>query len=287
MKKIAFAHSVDPSRLRPEITQLRASLEQLGLVSELTNWRDPTINWRAYDAVFIRPCSEYFLHQSAFYQWLALLDGLAVPAINTTQTVRWNMNKRYLQALQRQGISIIPSCFVAQGTLCNLPALLDEQDWREAIIKPSISAGAHETFRLNRSDAAHYQTRADQILASCDLIIQPFMSEIITDGEWSLLFVRDQLCHAVIKRAKTGDYRIQDVHGGTYERITPPASLVDLGRRALACSPDAPLYGRVDGLFHNGEFLVMEIELIEPFLYTTVNEALINQLTKEMAAYVT
>jgi len=287
MKKIAFAHSVEPSKLRPEITLLRESLHRQNIATELTNWRDPHIPWQDFDAVFMRPCSEYFLYETEFYQWLDTIDLLGIPAINSTQTIRWNMNKRYLQELQQHGIAIVPSCFIAQGSTLSLTDTLNTLGWSEIIIKPSVSAGAYETFRFYRNDAPAYQASAQRILATTDLIIQPFLPAILEEGEWSLLFIKGQLSHAVIKRAKAGDFRIQDVHGGTYERIIPPPALVELATQALHCCPDQAIYGRVDGVFDREAFLIMEIELIEPFLYSTVNEALIDQLTREIAAYVT
>lgn len=285
MKNIAFAHSVDIARLRPEVMQLMQALIARGLHATLANWQQPT-DWKQYDAVFLRGCSEYFHDSDAFVTWLKQLKSLGIPTINHSETVLWNLNKRYLQMLEQNGFPIIPSRFYSQGSHLNLASQLDDAGWPQAIIKPCISAGAFETFRLSRANAAQYQSKADMILKSCDLIIQPFMEEILDEGEWSLLFAEDRLSHAVIKNAKAGDFRIQDVHGGTYQTITPPQALVDHARRALTCAPHPPLYSRVDGIMHRGEFLIMEIELIEPFLYSTVHEPIIDLLARAIASRV-
>ena len=81
--------------------------------------------------------------------------------------------------------------------------------------------------------------------------------------------------HALIKRAKKGDYRIQSLYGGTEERIPPSEADIEAARNVLSVLEEAPLYARVDMIRGGeGDLLLMELELIEPYLYPLQADAL-------------
>jgi glutathione synthase/RimK-type ligase-like ATP-grasp enzyme len=105
------------------------------------------------------------------------------------------------------------------------------------------------------------------MLASGALLAQPFLPEIVADGELSLLFFGGEFSHAVRKRAKPGDFRVQWTHGGTHVAEAVSRSLVDEARRVLAAAPSPGLYARVDGIVRDGRFVLMELEQIEPYLF--------------------
>jgi glutathione synthase/RimK-type ligase-like ATP-grasp enzyme len=99
------------------------------------------------------------------------------------------------------------------------------------------------------------------------LLIQPFIEEIRTRGEWSLVFVDGDLTHAVLKRPAEGDFRVQPRLGGSVTAAVAPASVQTTARAALAALPAAPLYARIDGVETAGGALVMEVEVNEPGLF--------------------
>jgi hypothetical protein len=51
------------------------------------------------------------------------------------------------------------------------------------------------------------------------------------------------------------------------QRVDPALDLVELAAEILAICPDPQLYSRVDGVFREGRFELMEVELIDPSLY--------------------
>jgi glutathione synthase/RimK-type ligase-like ATP-grasp enzyme len=100
-------------------------------------------------------------------------------------------------------------------------------------------------------------------------MVQQFIPGIRTRGEWSLSFFAGRFSHAVIKTPKAGDFRVQAEHGGSERRVPPPDFVLAAAKRALAALAEVPLYARVDGVENDGQFLLMELELIEPTLYLT------------------
>jgi len=77
-----------------------------------------------------------------------------------------------------------------------------------------------------------------------------------------------EFSHAVVKRPKTGDFRVQPHLGGVTLPSPPPPGSIELARQALAAAPAKATYARVDMVpGDDGELLIMELELIEPALF--------------------
>jgi hypothetical protein len=99
-------------------------------------------------------------------------------------------------------------------------------------------------------------------------MIQPFIPAIATEGELSFLFVDGEFSHALVKRNATGDYRIQEAYGGRSMRIDPTKQDQAQARAVLDVLDAPPLYARVDMVRgSDGKLLLMELEVIEPFLF--------------------
>ena len=112
------------------------------------------------------------------------------------------------------------------------------------------------------------------------------MPEIVAAGEWSLVYFDGKFSHALIKRAKPGDFRVQSGHGGTVLKTVAPENVLTQALKILKFLPRMPCYARVDGIVRNGAFLLMELELLEPQLFLDVeaqaasrfSEAILNHL---------
>jgi glutathione synthase/RimK-type ligase-like ATP-grasp enzyme len=82
---------------------------------------------------------------------------------------------------------------------------------------------------------------------------------MLFDGEFS---------HAVVKRPKSGDFRVQPHLGGVTIPSPAPPGAIALARQALAAAPAKATYARVDMVpDDDGSLLIMELELIEPALF--------------------
>jgi glutathione synthase/RimK-type ligase-like ATP-grasp enzyme len=262
--RLALATSTIIPGIDADDAHLAISLQRLAIEPTPCIWNDPAIDWSSFDAVLIRTTWDYFKHYAAFRQWL---DRLTIPAINNQRLLHWNSDKRYLLQLEQLGVDIIPTRIVtAQKLGETLAAFAD----REVVVKPTVSGGAWHTLRGTVGQAAFDQA-VTQLPQDLDYIVQPFVPEIVRDGEWSILFFDGQYSHAVLKRAASGDYRVQGIFGGSTEVIEPGAALIASAQRALdataAIGHTDQAYARVDGVIVDGRFLLMEVEMIEPFLF--------------------
>ncbi|MBC7545880.1 MAG: hypothetical protein H7338_24385 [Candidatus Sericytochromatia bacterium] len=254
--------------LTPDDGDLIAALETHGWRTSALIWNDPAVDWSLAAGVLVRSTWDYHLHHGQFTAWLDRLDRQGIPVLNPTAAIRANLDKRYLRDLADQGIPIVPTRFVDPGPVVpDLATVMDRLAWGEVVIKPLVSGGAHRTWRVRRAEADAFQAELAETVQSTGAMIQAFAPEILADGEWSLIFIGGEYSHAVIKRPKTGDFRVQDIHGGTIT-VATPAKALQVQAATLLAHMAAPLpYARVDGIARDGTLWLMEVELIEPNLF--------------------
>jgi len=266
MREIAFATCPK----FPEITdhdQLTADiLRQRGIQVASAVWNAPGIDWSRFECVVIRSTWEYDVEPHHYERWLQrFTDG---PRLwNPPEAVIWNINKKYLLSLTERGVEVAPMMYVHSGEAPALRALLVERQWSAAVIKPAVSGNARGTWRTSLTSADQDQAQFAEQLRHEDLLIQPYMPEIASQGEWSLIFFADEYSHAVLKRPAAGDFRVQRDFGGTTVLATPPQTFVEQAREVLAAADFDLLYARVDAIERQGKLILMELEINEPFLF--------------------
>ena len=280
-KRIALATSADFAGLHEHDLPLVDALRAAGLDPVVEIWTDPSVDWSGYDAVLLRSVWDYHRRYDEFTEWLAQLDKAGVPVLNDSGLVRWNGDKRYLLELRERGVAIVPSQVAAGACLREVVAGLTGQ---EIVVKPIVGASALHTIR-GLAGSAELDRALDE-LPDLVYLVQPFQSEILTGGEWSLMFIDGEYTHAVVKRPAAGDYRVQEHHGGHSILIDPAPAVLDGARTALEAAGPTPAYARVDGVVVNGRFLLMELELIEPYLFLPHSPQATQKLAATVAARV-
>lgn len=266
-RRLAFATSAELPSIQPDDAHLAGTLEQLGITPVSCIWNDPAVDWSAFDAVLIRTIWDYYKHHAAFIAWLDRLDQLGVSTINDSRMLRWNSDKRYLLELDCRGVAVIPTRLAEAGKLTGALASMTGQ---QVVIKPTVSGGAWHTASGRVGDADFSRAVAG-LPPDIDFLVQPFVPEIVSAGEWSLLYFGGEFSHAVIKRPASGDWRVQSEYGGSVDAMVPSAATLTSAEQALAAIAAMGFgelaYARVDGVISDGRFLIMELELIEPFLF--------------------
>jgi len=270
--KIAFVTHAGLPELSADDRLAVEELRRRGARVEPAVWNDSQVRWSAYDRVVIRSCWDYHLRPDAFLGWLERLEEERAPLWNPAPVVRGNVDKAYLAGLAAAGLPVVPTVRLERGEPADLAALLDRKGWAEAVVKPSVSASAFRTLRVGRGDAGAAQAKLEELLASSGALVQPFLPEIQSGGEWSLIFLGGRYSHAVLKRPKSGDFRVQQELGGSADPTVPSHGLIEQARRVVETIPGPWLYARVDGLEIGGTFTLMELELTEPSLFLGTDE---------------
>ena len=253
-------------RLMPEIEATQQALAAHGIRLEMADYESLGDPLPEGDAYLLQGMSGYHEDYAGFMETMKLLEASGKPCFNSPVLVRWNSDKIYMRELEEKGIATLPTLWADSLE----PSLMEKaaaNGWKNVVVKPTISAGAFHTIKLASSDSATWDAYLQQAPKDKALMVQPFASEVVEEGEWSFLFFNGKFSHSLLKTAKAGDYRIQHVHGGGYVHLPPPPELLKDAQTVISLLPEIPLYGRVDGIRRDGRLYLMEVELIEPFLY--------------------
>lgn len=251
---------------------------QHGVHVDVISWHVTDIDWSQYDAVIVRSTWDYQEHADAFIDKLIEITKHDTVLINPLSLMQWNISKRYLQILQTQGITIIPSVFFDSVAISDIYAQFAYFDTQEIIIKPLISANSDNTFRLDHTNLIAQAGPLSNIFSTTPCVIQPFLDSVINEGEYSLFYFNGEYSHTIRKVPKSGDFRVQEEHGGELITVIPDERQLSAAAKVLAALPEKSLYARVD-LIRNPRaqkddiWQLMEVELIEPSLYFNMDEA--------------
>lgn len=221
---------------------------------------DNEADWASFDLVIIRTTWDYHKRPTEFVAKLKLISK-AAKLMNSVEVVEWNFHKGYLKELESKGVKIVPTQMFKFPGKIEIPT-----DWKyeRLIVKPAISANAYKTIIVKREDL-NSEPVLSQLHAG-DWMLQPFMEEI-KQGEVSLHFFNKQFSHGILKVPKPGDFRVQEEHGGLISPFVPDAKLLQDSTDLVNKVPFDLLYARVDVVNWQGNYVLMEIELIEPALY--------------------
>lgn len=250
-----------------EDNYLLEALRDQGFKAVKKDWADPEFDWGSTKAVIFRTTWDYFDRYPEFEPWLAEVSKKCL-LINSAETIKWNIDKHYLQDLKEAELNVAPSHFLKRGSKTNLKSLFESTGWSEAVLKPTISGAARHTYRLTPTNASEHEEILTKLLQNEDMIFQEFLKDIVDFGEISLMFMGGDYTHAVRKIAKQGDFRVQDDHGGTVEVHEANKKEIEFGLASLEACPFETAYARIDIVKDNqGKLSLCELELIEPELW--------------------
>jgi len=279
MKKVDVVLLTDPRYINPKESDVyvknilledefvQKSLEKLGLKVLRLSWDDPYFDWSTTRYALFRSTWDYFDRFVAFSNWLNI-TGRKTRFINPESTIKWNIDKHYMQDLEKNGVHCTPTLFIEIGTRKTLAQLHRETNWATTVLKPAISGAAKNTFKLNSRNLNLHEALFKELICKEAFMLQPFQHNIVEKGELSLILIDGKFTHAVLKRAKKCDFRVQDDFGGTVHKYIPTTTEIEFAEKAINVCLPKPLYARVDMFTDNdGKLAVSEFELIEPELW--------------------
>lgn len=243
-------------------------LAKRGWTVEEISWRNEKVDWDQFDVVVIRSPWDYQKDPEAFFNVLQKIDQSSATLENKLDLIKWNIDKTYLHDLENIGIEIVPSIWEKTFSSKRYQTFFNELKAEEIIIKPTISAGADDTFRIQRANGEQYLNQLADLFDQRPFIVQPFMANIVEEGEFSLFYFGDTYSHTILKTPEQDDFRVQEEHGGYLTKVEPEAKLQATAKQILEQINPQPLYTRIDFVrTAQNTFALMELELIEPSLY--------------------
>lgn len=206
---------------------------------------------------------DYAAAPRAFRDWIARIAAGGGRFANAPDLMLWNMEKSYLLDLAACGVPVPRTHVIADPSAGTVAARMREEGWGRAVLKPAIGQSGNGVTLLELARIGNWPQ-----MPPGAHVLQEFQADIGETGETTLTFFGGAFSHAVLRRPAAGEWRANSQYGVALERIRPDKAVIEVARRALAALPTPPAYVRVDGIARPGrEFLVTEIELIEPALF--------------------
>ena len=247
------------------------ALKEKNLSVVKKDWNDSIFDWETTRSILFRSTWDYFDKFELFKKWFNKTKNKCL-MINSTETIEWNIDKHYLLDLQEHQIPIPNSEFIKRGSSIDLLLLMQKKNWNEIVVKPTISGAAKNTYRLKEEEIIQFGPTWEKLIYKEDFIVQEFQNNVITEGEVAMIVIGGKFTHAVLKKAKEGDFRVQDDFGGSIAIYNPSEEMVKLAEKCTRILTPIPSYARVDIIWDNlGELAVSELELIEPELWFRLN----------------
>jgi hypothetical protein len=238
--------------------------QSAGFQAEPVVWNGPNIDWGQFDIAVIRSTWDYLDEQERFLQVLSQIEASSCRLFNPLPAVRWNIDKHYLFDLDEWGIPIIPTCLGSSLERDGLKNLFAGRRAETAVLKPTVGLGASHSYRVPFDGIAGKLAELKASQPGREYLVQPFIEDVLTEGEWSFIYFNRRLSHVFLKKPARGDYRVQGIYGGTVELADPaPRDLLRAGA-AIQRLPFDNLYARLDFVRVDGQLCVLEVELIEP-----------------------
>lgn len=247
------------SRWREIVAAMAAPLEAAGLTIEHRAW--PGAELEGFDLVLPLLVWGYHRAGPAWTGEVERWQRSGARLLNPPSVLRWNADKSYLGPLAEAGAPVVSTLFTDRLSVAELEAAARHFGTDRLIAKPQVSAGAWQTIRWSPGDPIEGGPAGAAM-------IQPYLPAIEAEGEISLIYLGGAFSHAIRKRPRAGDFRVQPEYDGIITPHDPAADERAAAERILAAVEEELLYARIDLVRdHAGAPLLMELELVEPDLY--------------------
>lgn len=279
--KIALATCLEKPDGTFDDQLLRSALVKAGHTADFRVW-NAAPDWSGYDVCLLRSTWDYHRNVGKFLSWIKQISA-QTRVVNSYELVNWNCDKSYLCELGIKGLSVVPTkIFTDAGEAKK--AILKAIENGRVVAKPTVSATAELTHRIDTEKDLDKVVAG--VLARSPLALQPYVESIEVDGEISLVYFKIQgktrYSHALVKRAKRGEFRVQEEFGGSVEKLVPPDAALALAQKALELVPYKWCYARVDVVDWTSQPRVGELELIEPELFFRLHPDSLEMMTQSL-----
>ena len=288
MKPIALVTAKAARDLDEDMPPLSQALKEADIAHHIVCWDDAAIDWSHFGVVVLRSTWDYVTRLPEFLAWAERVAA-QTQLLNPLPLLRWNIDKHYLQDLQRAGVTTVPSVFMLPGinAVQALESFLDGHsdqlhgiDFQEFVVKPCIGAGSKDAARFHRDDQAMALTHLQRLLdQGRSVLLQPYLDRVDADGETALTFLDGAFSHAIRKgpllsraasptSALFAPEQIAARIADTVELALAEHVVAVIARDSRFSAMCPLLYMRIDLLrLHDGTPCVLELETTEPSLF--------------------
>ena len=258
------APKIEVEESQDELRKLQHAFEKVNLLLEPVLWNGISSKAAGFDALLPLLVWDYFDgNREEFLREMERASQLT-ELFNPYSALLWNSEKSYLKELGNRGVPIVETLELETVSQPAIEVAFERFGCRKLVIKPKVGGGA---WRQVLYEQGEDWPNSDELPIG-EALVQPFLPNIKTEGEFSFLYFGGEFSHALVKRPQPDDYRIQATYGGIESVHQPSESELATAELVLTALDFQPLYARVDLLRgEDGGLKLMELELIEPYLY--------------------
>ena len=279
MRRVAIATSLnDDLNFDPDAQLLIDALADAGVRGSMCVWDDPTLDWASFDLTVIRSTWGYWRDLDAFLAW-----SRGVPRLwNPYPIVEYSTDKHYLADLAKRSIRVVATTFCDVGETPTFPE-------SRFVVKPTVGGGSIDAAKYGPDDVEEATAHVAALHQSGrDAMIQPYVTSIDKDGERALVFIDGVFSHAITKGAMLNTAPDQRDALFRRQQVSKAVAEDDAVTFASALLHDEPfrdtLYARVDLVRTPEGWAVMELEMVEPWLFLAYDDDAPRRLAEAIRA---
>ena len=251
----------------PGAELLDTALADRGVDAAWAVWDDPAVDWSAAELVVVRSTWDYHRRTEEFLAWAREVEA-RTRLLNGAELFAWNADKAYLVGLAAD-LPCVPTALLDDRTLVTGLAEATER-WGTVVIKPRVGASGIGVVVVSGPEDERLQ-----MLAPAPWVVQPLVESVRTVGETSVYVFGGRAVSQVDKRAAGEEVRVHEAYGGSSVPVPLDPERAALAEAAVAVVGErqgrAPAYARVDVMRWEDQWVVSELELIEPGLYLDIH----------------
>ena len=243
-------------------------------------WDDAAVDWNDYDLVVIRSTWDYTDRRERYLAWAEGIDRLW----NPYPIIAYSTDKHYLADLARRGHRVVATTFCDVGAIPTFP----DGDF---VVKPAVGAGSMHADKYRADETERATAHVTRLHArDRDAVIQPYEAAIDELGEHALVFIDGTFSHAMTKGPmlnvaepdRNALFRQEQMSVAIAEPDALEVAHAVLGEDEF----QGILYARVDMVLTDVGWAVMELELVEPSLFLSYDEAAPRRLARAIRSRV-
>ena len=251
----------------PGAELLDKALADRGVDAAWAVWDDPAVDWSAAELVVVRSTWDYHRRTEEFLAWAREVEA-RTRLLNGAELFAWNADKAYLVGLAAD-LPCVPTALLDDRTL--VTGLVEATErWGTVVIKPRVGASGIGVVVVSGPEDERLQ-----MLAPAPWVVQPLVESVRTVGETSVYVFGGRAVSQVDKRAAGEEVRVHEAYGGSSVPVPLDPERAALAEAAVAVVGErqgrAPAYARVDVMRWEDQWVVSELELIEPGLYLDIH----------------
>jgi glutathione synthase/RimK-type ligase-like ATP-grasp enzyme len=220
----------------------------------------------SFDLAFVYKMEGFLFDIPRFERMVSLFEKHCGVVVNHPQTIRHNIDKRYLWDLEERGIAVPTTLLIAEEVRSRL------RRGERMVLKPRCAERGYGAVLATDESALHSIAGKEE-----DYIAQEFLPSIRA-GERSLAYVGMEFQHAVIKKpspSNADEFRCNESLGGTVEVYDPTESELNFAQRVLDAYTSLGCevhFSRVDLVIEDKGPVLIEAELLNPSIYANYSK---------------